>query len=325
MPSTILLQYFATINSMDDLKRAIEDRKVSVLRQLLKPHDNDVRTSIYLPINLKQIYKKIRKKMYGKILGKDVILYFRRQEPIAIDPSEEYELILEMDPNILEKMKLRKFSVIDRFLWTHIVLKGYYYLYDEFRDLIRKYNEKLDAFSNESYRVSYKFAKEVDRSKLSVHTYEFCEKCDIYHPEQLDGIISTLPLLSKTGVFQFSFMVALNDKEFVDNLDLELGDRFVEDNKAKIDEFCDIYRNKLGYFIEKVEEILKGVDDCTEWLESKIKEKGKITLNDLVTYANLGLFSYPELLGALNSLIKRRVVVPDPEKPEVFVYNIKIK
>jgi len=216
-----------------------------------------------------------------------------------------------MDSKLLERMKLRKYKVIDRFLWTHMIFRAYINLNNMFGSKIkefRKYDNMIDT-TYTSYRA-VSVEKELS-AHLVIHPYDFCEQVNIFYPEQLSGIVSKLPLLKQNTIFQYALMYCL----VYDDLGnvLELSDTFISDTKAKIEDFHEEYGRVLDKAIERFKSIIDGTDTPVTYIRQKLME-GPIPLLNLPEIAENSGFTYRELLMALGILRKRGEVIFDDEK-----------
>lgn len=312
-PAVVLMQY-VDASSISELSEKLRDNKIAVLGTLLKRDDQeDVHTTIIMPAILKKYFRALRNKMTKKILGKDIILFFRREVPIEIEAEEEYELLLQLNPQVANKLRIRKFSVAERFLATDIIFRLYYYMYDKFKDKIKEIKELESKVITFSQSARYELL-------LSNYTpFEFPVHkmiMNIHYPSMVDGFISSnFQLLTKSGVFQLALLYHARERKFEDFFDsgrlpgIENTEVFVQECKYHFDRSIEHYSHTLDRFISELRAIVEEKDVIEEFIKSCLPA----TFFTIYEKAKAQGFDVDEVMFKLRDLIRRGVVKLDGE------------
>jgi len=257
---------------VSDLRKNVQDGSVKVLNTLLKVDPlEDFHTKLTIPYILKKYFKYLRNRLTRLILGKDVILFFVKDTPIELSAEEEYELILDLDPILAEKLRIRKASVAERFLATDLVFRLYYFFREtrivELIEKLRKLENKICLFRQSA----------LYEMKMRNYTpFEFAEHphaMDVRYPVMLNGFISSnFPLLSKSGIFQMALMLHAKDELFKEygRIPFENPQDFVTECEIFFERSLNRYESILERFINEVEAILKEKDPIEEFILSQL-------------------------------------------------------
>jgi len=300
-PATVLMQH-VDATSIQELEQKIRDGKVSVLGTLLrKDTHEDIHTTVVMPYILKRYFRDLRSKLARMILGKDVILFFRRDFPIEIEAEEEYELVFQMDPVIANRLRIRKFAVAERFLITDMVFRLYYHIAVDIKSRvkeIRSLESKITTF-RQSAQYEARLA-EFTPFEFPVHKMIM----NVHYPGLLAGFMeSNFPLLSKSGVLQMAIMFSVKERRF-EEFSVSVSDDFVSECDYHFDVTLNRYINSLDRFITEVRAIVEERDLLEEFVLSNLPA----TFFDIYEKAKAHGYNVDEVVLKLKDLIRRGVV-----------------
>jgi len=261
-PSTILMQYIKA-STIKELESEVSEGKLNVIGRLLEPDDyEDVHTTVVMPFVLKKYILDLKNRMLNMVLGKDVVLYFRRDNPLEIGAEEEYELLLQLKPSLVNKLKIRKSVVAYRFLFTDMVFRLYYYICNRIKekiDIVKDLESKICTFSK-SAKYESLLSKYIPFNK-PVHS----SSINVFYPVQLEGVIQSFPLLTKSGVLQLAVMYHVKEEKFKE-YGIKVTDEFIEDCESHFDMHISQYINRLDRFINEVKSIVEEEDPLERFL-----------------------------------------------------------
>jgi len=310
-PATILLQYL-NVSKIHRLHQLIEESRAEVLLRFMERSEEDARFRPYLPLLLIRYYQRLRHRLHGLVLGEDVVLYYRKEAPIELGKDEEeYELLLRLDPDLREKLTLRKFRIIDRVLWPHMAIKAYYNINNLFKEKIREIERLTGEIKTLKATCKEAESRQRMKSRLCIVPYNFCRRASIYSPSQLGGVISKVPLMGTSTFFQYALLYALKYDATVAQM-IELPGEFLEDAERELKRFHVMYGEVLRNLREALKMILEGAETPIAYVRYKLAE-GPLTPIDLLTLSEASGFSYRELYNAIETLRRRGEVIIDPE------------
>ncbi len=311
-PATVLMDY-VDASSIGELKVRIKESKVSVLGELLKSQaTSDIHTTIRLPRTLKNYLYALRDRLRQLVLGKEVILYFRKEDPIELEAEEEYELVFDLNPNIANKLKIRRRVVAERLLLTDMIFRLYLHLYDdeELKNLFKEYH-KLPKFltPRQDSRLSLLESYTPLNGNLTRNI------SDVRLPEQVRGmVLERLPLLSFSGVVQLALMLHIKERKWEAYYDktpkmTEELDNVYDEWVSLFERSIESYKHVLSRYITEFKAILKEEDPIERFILSSLPG----TFFDIYNRARAVGFDPDEVMHKISDLIRRGKVRVDGE------------
>jgi len=306
-PATILMEY-VDAKSINELKNKVNESKVSVLGDLLRASTPvDVHTTVLTSYTLNHYFRAIIDRLVKMVLGRDVVLFFRKNAPIELEAEEEYELVFRMDHEIANKLRIGKRVVAGRLFVTHIIFKFYYDIYSDLSDKLREYH-KLPKF------LRRKQDSRVQLMRLSYkqpHMVELREVLNLRIPDRLKGFVTySFPLLSFSDVFNFALinsMVSMEWENFYDRPEKSVLSSLysiIDDWRVVVDNFKRWYSMLLERYITEFNAILKEKDPIEEFIKSCLPA----TFFDICERAKQNGFDLDEVIYMLRDLVRRGVV-----------------
>jgi hypothetical protein len=299
-----LLQYvdFADVR---EFFAALWDDPLSTLKPLLR-YDlvADVHTTVYLPFNLRNYLKDLRQRLYGKVLGKNVILFFKREEPVELDflsDEEDYEIRLGSDKSLEKKLRLRKYSVIERFLITDLVFRLYYDTRDELADVRRE----IASVSKKAKYCSYRASPKIAAAKREIKLHAGGDTVvNIHCPDIIRGFVSSaFPQMSFSTVVELALLNSIYRDRHAE-FGIELDERFYEESKERFERFLHQYKMIAEQYVDAVEAALVERDPVEIFITGVLEREGKITILQLVEHAKSKGYDLEEVLWKLQWLAR---------------------
>ena len=330
-PASIFLQYVNEATDVKDFKNMVYENKLRILSDFVKPNTvEDIRTTILMLPNLRDRFKELKEALYGLILGKDIVLYFAKEKPVEVTWSDVGEMIWEMDQlNVdvltLRKLRLRKYSVIERVIATDLVFRLYYAVYDDLAEHLKKYRKARSYVKNMTTWQSLKYSS-------AEKPYTPFERSDgscvmhIYIPKMLRGVISScFPLLTVSGVFQLAMLnffvsgrykevnAAVSEAKFFEvqgrvvcpNRISEPSDLFISDCELQYNLHVKQYVSMLEEYAKVVEQIYQEDDPIRHFIVSQLP----CTYFELVDLSANSPFEVQEVMHTLKKMVEEGVII----------------
>jgi len=314
-PATFFLQYVSGVTDIKDLAKKVDENKLAVLREFVKPNVfEDTRTSVLLPPNLRERFKELRKSLYGLILGKDVILYFSKDNPIEVAWEDVHEMLwemeeLKMDILLLSDLKLRKYSVIDRILVTDLIFRLFYDIYSEIEDQLKEIRKIRELVKNMTFDQSAKYTTiEVSYSPFTMH--EGANVTNLYVPQTLKGFLSALfPFMTLSGVIQMALLDFFASGRYTDFKISEPSEIFIQDCEFYFRKSITSYKGLLERFIQEVTAIAEKKDPLEQFILSSLPA----TFFDLHEKAIIQNYDFNEIMNKVKDLYRRGILAIEGE------------
>jgi len=283
IPSSVFMAY-------TDKKPASASAR-DIIRFLKVSLTEDVYATVLLPPPVIQHFNSIRKSLRGKILGKDVLLWWSREmgEVIKFMDEDEFEFILnlEKDSDVIYKLKLRRFSVIDRILTTHILFEGCYRLakwLSSQLDLDTVYGFKavfeIDYADVRSFAQATRLLeleREI-RRRLSLFHKRECKNKTITVNNEVKGFAESMfTPVSFNTIFQY----CLADWLLTVHGDTPLfTDEYAKELEDKLWDFKWRLLDAAREISERKEQIMRFTDSPLSFAERLLKERKRFSLDD---------------------------------------------
>ena len=317
-PATFFLQYVDEATDIKDFRHLVDENKLKVLSDFIKPNTvEDIRTTVLMLPNLRDRFKELKEALYGLILGRDVILYFAREEPV--------EMLWEMDRlNLdiltLKNLRLRKYSVIERIITVDLVFRLYYTIYGIIKEELKKYRKARSYVKNMTIKQSSRYAT-IERSYTPFERKDGSNVMHIYVSRMLHGVISScFPLLSMSGVFQLAMLNFFVSGRYTEVNEILSGlkstrklskpsEAFLQDCEYHFERAVESYGALLDRFANEVKAIIEEKDPIEEFIKSCLPA----TFFDIYEKAKVQGFDVDEVMFKLRDLIRRGVIKSDGE------------
>jgi len=306
-PGNVILQY-TDASTIKELTRKVKEGKVGVLLDLLKGQSSeDVDTTIEILPNYREWFKLIRSRIYGKILGKDVILFFRKEYPLELDAGEDYFFALEIDEDIANKLMIRKYVAAERILATDLIFRLIYAVHDEVSPLVRRVKEVKQKLLNTNDETAARVSL-MEQSFTPATRSQGAQIMRIRYPRELSGVITNnLPYMTISGAFQMAMMNFFASKRYQD-FDLNPSDQFLKNCSHNFRKHLDRYCAFLGRLINVMDEVMTGVPPAESFIMEYVKNNGNVTILKLIESGEIYGFNAKSIIEKVYDLKRRGII-----------------
>lgn len=260
----------------------------------------DMRATVRLPptLGFKGLYARLRRKLYGKKLCKDIVLtnalLGSKESPYRLDEGN---------------LEIRKFFVVERIMNTHIIYTG---VYDLIGSVVFKKglleipieevpNRSVDAYLAKIIRL------------LSNITFfgDDAIPLNIWVPSEVKGFACS------TG-FAFNAIYGYCIANFAVNeahvFDIRFKEDYLEDLKTEIEVFRERVASYLDEFQQLKERVIEGIHTARDLALKLLEAKNTLVLTpDIIELVESYGFSIDALISALEELVKEGIVVKTSE------------
>jgi len=322
-PSTILNQYVDILyyKSMSELSK---HEIIDLYYNFMKNTELDYHNTILLLPNIRERFREYREALRGLILGYHVQLYFSRQAPKVPGLDEaDLELMIPMLEDIHNKLKLRKYKVIERIIITDMTFRLYYYLCEKhnFESVLYEYLEIKNAVKNFTDAEIGRYAI-IERDYMPYDRHHGANVSNIFYPEALDGFKrKCLPLLTWSGVISLGIQHFFTSgrweevRDTVSKIKNVKPEKIIADPTEAFLDYCkrELNKQSLSYikfvrkFIKEVEAIMQEKDPIEEFVLSCLPA----TFLELCDKAVEIGFDLEKIIFKVRDLIRRGIVKDD--------------
>jgi len=267
----------------------------------------DKPVTVRITPTLLTIYKTIRRKLYGKYLGVDIILTNKH-----LQESKVFEI---RETSKDSSLKLTKMMIIDRILTTHMLL----YFFKLLKDLDIKKEflhipiEDVKSLSQEEPLTNlFNFFKR----KIKMFDIKHCLTTTITFADTVLGIISDYNF-TVNAYFQYglSKMILDEDLNILPELRIKVSDRFLSDLKGFTREYEKRLNDLMDEYRVQLESILEEVYTLETLVLKLLRKNGSFAFTpEIIDVIEIHGYSIQEALEVLRELERKRIVIRERER-----------